>query len=223
MPEARSRDKEEEANEQPNPDLPGQAETREHLPRQGGDSDGPEDEPTEALHSEPGEPPCRESHHQEEDELSQTRARLKVVSAAYKNLQEEMKAFRNRTERLQEERDRKRLGDAVATVFEPVQNLRRTLEVFEKNDLPEELVGGLRMVLDQFTEALERLGLEEIPCEGEPFDPNIHEAMGTVLVDDPSTDGIVVKAFDVGYRIGSLVIQPARVLLGRYQEPADND
>ena len=155
----------------------------------------------------------------DERKLADTEARLRAVSAAYKTLRDEMRAYQERTERLKEEMDRRRRGEAVVAIFEPVQNLRRSLEAFKRMEVSEEVIQGVDLVLDQFLKALDKLGLEEIHAEGAVFDPNVHEAMGTVVVTRPELDGRVLQVFDSGYRIGSMVVQPARVIIGAFQEP----
>ncbi|MFH1469364.1 MAG: nucleotide exchange factor GrpE [Pseudomonadota bacterium] len=145
--------------------------------------------------------------------------RLRQVSSAYVELQAQMKSFQERNERLQEERDRRRRGEVVTAMFEPVQNLRRSLEAWRRQELPMEAVQGLTLVLDQFQEALAKLGLEAITAAPAPFDPNIHDAICTVPTQHAVFDGQVVQIFEAGYRVGSQVIQPARVIIGKYTEP----
>lgn len=156
----------------------------------------------------------------EQVRLAELEARLRSVSSAYVALQDEMRAYQDRVRRMDEDKDRRRRGEAVTAIFEPVQNLRRSVDALKKADLPPSVVEGLELVLGQFVESLRRLGLEEIQAMGATFDPNVHEAMGTVMVTDQAQDGRVLHVYDVGYRIGSQVIQPARVIIGQYREPA---
>jgi molecular chaperone GrpE len=152
-------------------------------------------------------------------QLADTEARLRAVSAAYREIQGEMVSFRQRNERLQEERDRLRRGEVVTGIFEPVQNLKRSLAAIAAMGLPEEVPEGLRMIVNQFMAALKKLGLEEIAGLGEPFDPSIHEALAVVPVTDAAQEGIVLQVYESGWRIGPQVIQPARVIIGAYHEP----
>ena len=146
-------------------------------------------------------------------------ARLRQVSSAYVALQGEMQAFRERNERLQEERDRRRRGEVVTAMFEPVQNLRRSLDAWGRLDLPADATQGLSLVLEQFQAALRKLGLEEIAAAPVPFDPNIHDAICTMPVQHAALDGHVIQVFEAGYRVGTVVIQAARVIIGRYEAP----
>lgn len=160
------------------------------------------------------------------DELpaeSALEARLRQVSSAYVELQGEMQAFRDRNERMQEERDRRRRGEVVTAMFEPVQNLRRSLEAWERLDLPADATQGLSLVFEQFQDALAKLGLEEITAAPVPFDPNIHDAICTMPVQHAALDGHVIQVFEAGYRVGSMVIQAARVIIGRYEAPVPSE
>ncbi len=169
---------------------------------------------------EPVEPPVDDE--EATDELpaeSDLEARLRQVSAAYVKLQDEMQAFRERNERVQQERDRRRKGEVVMAMFEPVQNLRRSLEAWQQIDLPEDATRGLGLVLEQFQAALSKLGLEEINRAPVPFDPNFHDAICAMPVQHAALDGQVIQVFEAGYQVGDKVIQAARVIIGRYEAP----
>jgi molecular chaperone GrpE (heat shock protein) len=58
-------------------------------------------------------------------------------------------------------------------------------------------------------------GAERIAAEGERFDPALHEALGVLPVSEPALDGRVVKEWLRGYRLGSRVLRPARVMVGK--------
>jgi molecular chaperone GrpE len=49
---------------------------------------------------------------------------------------------------------------------------------------------------------------------GEPFDPELHEAVDTEEA-DPEMDGIVLGEYSRGYRMGDRLLRPARVKVGR--------
>ncbi len=56
-----------------------------------------------------------------------------------------------------------------------------------------------------------------------PFDPNIHDAICTMPVQHASLDGQVIQVFEAGYRVGTTVIQAARVIIGRYEAPVSEE
>ena len=74
----------------------------------------------------------------------------------------------------------------------------------------DEYKAGVDLVLRQFMDALHKLGLEEIGVEGEPFDPNVHNA---VMREDAEgvEEEIVSAVFQKGYKLGDRVLRPAMV------------
>ncbi|MFO7974949.1 MAG: nucleotide exchange factor GrpE [Candidatus Hydrogenedentota bacterium] len=71
---------------------------------------------------------------------------------------------------------------------------------------------GVQMVAEQFAEVLSRYGVEPIPAVGEVFDPNVHEAM-MQRADDNSAPNTVLEEFQRGYRMGDLILRPAKVVV----------
>ncbi len=151
-----------------------------------------------------------------EARVQELEARLRTVSAAYRQKQEEIESVKRRLEERAALQEEIRRGEVVASLFEPVENLHRSLEA--SKGLPAEQ--GLRMVYQQFMTALHKLGLEEVPGAGAPFDPSLHEAIATQHVDQPDQDGVIQAVFSTGYRIGKRLIRPARVVIGSYSPPA---
>jgi molecular chaperone GrpE (heat shock protein) len=75
---------------------------------------------------------------------------------------------------------------------------------------------GLENIRAQFLSALKENGVVSFSPEGEPFDPNRHEPMGTVATDNESQDNVVLEVLQRGYRMGERVIRPARVKVGHF-------
>jgi len=78
-------------------------------------------------------------------------------------------------------------------------------------------VKGVEMVFHQFMDGFKKLGLEPVPGKGSRFDPNLHEALTSVPVTDAALDEVVMEVFAEGYRIGSRLIAPAKVIVGKLQ------
>lgn len=151
-------------------------------------------------------------------DLEQAQSRLRAVSKGYSDLQAEMKLFRERMEARAKLDSELQAFEQVRRFFDPVMNLRRSIAT------PGEDIGllieGLRMIHSQFMDALAKLGLEEVPGEGATFDPNLHEALAVTPVDDPAKDGKVLVVHTAGYAVKGRVLQPAQVVVGKYQDTA---
>ena len=98
--------------------------------------------------------------------------------------------------------------DTVEKLLPVIDNFERAVEAADDKEAP--MYKGVEMILKQFMEILENLGVKEIPSKGEPFDPNVHSAV--MHVDDESCDeNIVVEVFQKGYTLGDKVIRPSMV------------
>ncbi|MBT8367138.1 MAG: nucleotide exchange factor GrpE [Deltaproteobacteria bacterium] len=91
-----------------------------------------------------------------------------------------------------------------------------------KLEIVNSLKKGYRMGLDRIDEALQRLGVNEIVCEGRPFDPRI---MNAVDIEETGEvpDGTVLEVYRTGYLIDSEVLQPAQVKVARAPEQTTRD
>ncbi len=150
--------------------------------------------------------------------VNELEARLRTVSAAFKEKQDEIQATKERLARHAMVEEEIRRGEVVTSLFEPVENLNRSIQA--NRGLPEETVTGLRMIHTEFMAALKKLGLEETSGAGAVFDPNNHEAIATQPVVDPEQDNKIIMVYSTGYRIGKRLVRPARVVIGRYEEPS---
>jgi molecular chaperone GrpE len=148
----------------------------------------------------------------------EAQVRLRTVSKAYTDLQKEMKAFRERMEARSKVNSELQAFDQARRFFDPVMNLKRSLQ--QPNLDLDSLRQGLEMVQRQFMEAMEKMGLEEVPGEGATFDPNVHEALAVTPVTDPEQDGKVLMVHTAGYTVKGKVLQAAQVVIGKHQEPA---
>jgi len=75
---------------------------------------------------------------------------------------------------------------------------------------------GLLAIAKQIEGAFESLGLEEIGKVGEHFNPALHEAFGQDEVDSAEEDDIITLILDKGWKVGEVVIRPAKVRVGHY-------
>jgi molecular chaperone GrpE len=74
------------------------------------------------------------------------------------------------------------------------------------------LVGGISMVADQMKSSLANHGLKEVNPLGQPFDPNLHEAISQ----QPSADvaeGSVATVVRVGFTLNGRLLRPASVIV----------
>ena len=131
-----------------------------------------------------------------EQQLAERTADLQRVTAEYAN-------YRKRVER-----DRAAVREqAVANVL---SGLVPVLDDIGRAREHEELVGGFKSVAESLEAAVTKLGLQSFGEDGEPFDPNVHEALMHSYSPDV-TEPTCVKILQPGYRVGERILRPARV------------
>lgn len=99
-----------------------------------------------------------------------------------------------------------------------IDNLERALEHAEtsaKGDGADAtgIIDGVKLVLRQFAQALERCDVTQVPADG-PFDPNVHEAIGQIETAE-QPPGSIVQVMQRGYRIGERLLRPALVVVAK--------
>jgi len=100
-------------------------------------------------------------------------------------------------------------ADLVKRLLPVIDNLERALENAGEGE-PQGLREGVEMVLDQMMEVLGKEGLEVVDPQGEPFDPEHHEAMMVVETGECPED-TVINVVQRGYRFRGILLRPAMV------------
>lgn len=131
--------------------------------------------------------------------------------------------FRARQEREMERRTQEVKKQAVSGFLSIADDLARATAAVdsgtsqgEKGGALETLVQGVRMIQGRFFQELSNLGVEPLSAMGVAFNPQEHEAVRMVEVDDEAQDGLVVEELACGYKLGDAVLRPARVSVGKY-------
>lgn len=122
----------------------------------------------------------------------------------------------NVRKRFAKERDelRKFAAESLLKDMLPViDNLERAVNHAEQNGT-EGLVDGVKMVLRQFTSTLKTKGAESFDALGQPFDPQIHEAMTEMPTADYEP-GHVASVFQRGWRLNGRLVRPAMVVVAK--------
>lgn len=151
------------------------------------------------------------------------------LPGALEDAQREVDALVSRLRYLQAEFDnfRKRAAKEAESIVRYAQEglLARLLPVLDELDTAvEEASGGskegVRMVRDNLLQALRDAGLQEIPAQGLPFDPYVHECLER-SVDATVPDGVVTSVVRKGYRLHDRILRPAQVIVATHRGDTD--
>jgi len=120
--------------------------------------------------------------------------------------------FRKRTERERSEFARRAAEDLLRDLLPLVDDLERALAVTPKDSDGESYRIGVELIHRQLLELLRKREVTPIAAVGEPFDPNLHEAV-TQEPSDEHPEGTVIREFRRGYRLGDRLLRAAMVIV----------
>ncbi|MDQ3089914.1 MAG: nucleotide exchange factor GrpE [bacterium] len=73
-------------------------------------------------------------------------------------------------------------------------------------------------IYNQFMQVLKNQGLTELNPIGEDFNPQFHEAVGSLATENKEEDHKILEVFQKGYLLGERVLKPAKVRVGEFKE-----
>ena len=127
----------------------------------------------------------------------------------YKRVLAEFENFKKRSKKERENLYNSILGDIILGILPVIDNLQNAVKAECKD---EKYKQGVELVEKQFKEFLSKNKVEEIPAEGEIFDPSLHEAVSSVQ-DESKQSQEIVQEYRKGYKIGSKVIRHSMVVV----------
>jgi molecular chaperone GrpE len=104
-------------------------------------------------------------------------------------------------------------GRVLKEMLPVVDNLERAIEHATAQAGTNPIIEGVQLVLRQFLTAFERLDVTPVEAAGQPFDPNLHEAISQQESDAPP--GTVVQVLQRGYKSGDRLLRPALVVVAK--------
>ena len=100
--------------------------------------------------------------------------------------------------------------DTLKKLVEVLDNFDRGEKAIKDIEDCEQVKESFALVHKQLKDALQKVGMETIECEGEEFDPNFHEAvMQTPTSEQP--ENTIIAVLQKGYKLGDRVLRPALV------------
>ena len=134
----------------------------------------------------------------------------KQESSQEEALQQALREYDNYRKRSQKEKENAwttARADTIKELLPVYDNLERALK---QETADEAYAKGVQMTMTQLKTVLEKLGVEEIPAQGESFDPNVHNAV-MHMEDEALGENTVVEVFQAGFKMGEKVIRHAMV------------
>lgn len=145
-----------------------------------------------------------------EDRIAALEARERELSDQYVRLLAEFDNYRRRTRQEMETLRATAAERLLADVLPVIDSLDHALAA-AGGDAAGPLGQGVKLIRQQLLDVLARHGLAPIEAVGQPFDPNLMEAVAEAEPGDGAPPGYVVEEYRRGYRLHDKVLRPSLV------------
>jgi molecular chaperone GrpE len=144
------------------------------------------------------------------DQLQQERQRAESYLASWQRAAADYQNLKRRVE--QEREEFARLGNAslIINLLPLLDDIERALENVDARLAGLTWLDGIRLIYRKFQALLEMSGVSEIQADGQPFDPNLHEA----VMYGEGEEGKVINVVQKGYKLNGRVLRPTMVVVG---------
>jgi molecular chaperone GrpE len=148
----------------------------------------------------------------DESELKKLRAERNDLFDRLARLQAEFENYRKRSAKENADYRDFAVSDAARALLPVIDSFSLALK--NASAKPEDLRKGVELIHKQLQDVLQKLNVERINAEGEPFDPRVHEAI-EVVESDAAPDHHVLEELQPGYRIKGRLLRPAMVRVAK--------
>lgn len=157
--------------------------------------------------------PAAEALHRIEREAADWKDRCLRAAAEFEN-------YKKRQIRDRAETAARAQGEVIARVLEVVDDLARVAALDPAQTSSQALHEGMGLVEKKLVKVLEGVGVERVDPAGQPFDPNVHEAVMTLPAPSAEADHTVGTVLQPGYRLNGTLLRPARVAVYTWTQAA---
>ena len=135
-------------------------------------------------------------------------------------VQAEMQNLRRRTEQDIEKAHKYGQEKFSTELLSVMDNLERALDAASQHDdeVVKAIYEGVDLTLKSFNDCFSKFAIESVDPLGEPFDPQLHQAMS--MQDAPDAEpNTIISVMQKGYTLHGRVIRPAMVMVAKGKEP----
>jgi molecular chaperone GrpE len=132
----------------------------------------------------------------------------------------DLENFRRRALREREEHFARGQSDVLLRIVEVLDDLSRVAHLDPATTAAAQLHEGMLQIERKLLKSMELAGLERVDPAGQPFDPNVAEAVTMIPAPAAEQDHTVGAVFQAGYRLRGTLLRPARVAVLTWQGEA---
>jgi len=176
-----------------------------------GEQDKEMTESRPAKHT-PKAPEGRREEYETEDPMAGLQADLDRFRDLALRSQADFENYKKRCAREKEEAIKYANNSLLQRLVAIIDNFELGLAAAKEQGQQSPIYSGMVLVQKQLNDLLAENGLQPIEAQGQPFDPNLHEAIAHESSDE-GLEGTVLRQVTRGYRIKDRLLRPARVVV----------
>lgn len=108
-------------------------------------------------------------------------------------------------------------GNLITALLPVIDNFDRAAEFAPKTEDKTKVIDGFILIHDQFNKLLENKGLQKIEAKGQPFDYNLHNAIGRMVNEELEPD-TVLEEVRTGYIYKDSILRHSDVIISEKPE-----
>ena len=148
-------------------------------------------------------------------ELAEEKLKVEKEKKEYLFLMAEFDNFRKRTLKEKSDIIRNANEQSMKGLLPIVDDFERGLDATKDVDDPNAIREGMEIIYNKLVKYLEQNGVKAMESNGADFDPDMHEAIAMVPVEDQNLKGKVIDTPTQGYTINDKVLRHAKVAVGQ--------
>lgn len=151
----------------------------------------------------------------EQAELETVRNELQEQKDKFVRLYAEFDNFKRRNARERVELTQTAGKEVISSLLEVLDDCDRAERQMHSSDDIIQIRQGVQLVFNKLRSSLHGRGLKEMKSIGEPFNPDFHEAITEIPVQDSAMDGKIVDEVEKGYYLHDKIIRFSKVVVGK--------
>ena len=152
----------------------------------------------------------------EDDQVAQLEAEVEKYKDVALRAEAEMQNLRRRAERDVQNAHKFGTERLLQNLLPVLDSLEKAIEASEAAGQSEDdpQLEGIKLCSKLFIDVLTKEGIEALDPLGEPFDPNLHEALS--MIENPDLEpNSVMTVIQKGYRLNERLVRPAKVMVSK--------
>ena len=155
----------------------------------------------------------------EDDKSAKLQAALDEQKDKYLRLVAEFDNFRKRSRKEHLELEQTAGKDVIVSMLVVLDDMNRAAKQMEATDDVKSIKEGVTLVFNKMRDILQKRGLKAMETKQEDFNPDLHEAITEIPVENEDMAGVIIDVVEPGYYLNEKLIRFAKVVIGKRSEP----